>query len=257
MKISRSSRTHVFINNFPSNERVRMLKSKADLKKLNPESVDVFIKSKFDHYSDRPEEMSKITFAEFVADYNVQKKKHASIDEEPNSEDENISVCSDDMEFESKVKLKTQYVKGKRKIIRFMNYKIDEDPDNFFRSNLLLFCPWRNEYDEIENVDCRANYLLHELEITEIRNSFIKIDLNSNKIDDLVSDIENEDLNYDNQPKDLNNDAFSTDILFDVNEVPAQGEVAKFFIMNKIDEGEYFKLMRELNYKQRKYCVHI
>ena len=68
MKISRSSRTHVFINNFPSNERVRMLKSKADLKKLNPESVDVFIKSKFDHYSDRPEEMSKITFAEFVAD---------------------------------------------------------------------------------------------------------------------------------------------------------------------------------------------
>ena len=46
--------------------------------------------------------------------------------------------------------------------------------------------------------------------------------------------------------RDLNNDVLHK-----------KGEVKSFFKIKKCEEIEYFKIMRELNYKQRQYCNHI
>ena len=60
MPISRCSRTHVFVNNCFINERVRMLKSKCNLKKLQPYSTDIYVKTKLEYYSERPIEIESI-----------------------------------------------------------------------------------------------------------------------------------------------------------------------------------------------------
>ena len=236
-----------------------MLKSKVALKKMNPESTDVYVKSKFEYYSERPDDLENISLAEFVADY-VLKKRNKTKNCEPDN-DEIKSIVSDDDYHDSFHDIQDshnnhEYRKVKRKIIRYRDYKIEDDPLNFYRSNLLLFFKWRNEFQEIENIDCKKKYLENEEQITLIRNSFIKIIISSAQLDEEIANIEKDSLNH-NKTNETDFDGFHDEVLFDATEVPAQGEVGNFFEVKKMDEFEYFNLMRELNYKQKQYCNYI
>ena len=145
----------------------------------------------------------------------------------------------------------------KRKIVRFKDFKIEDDSNEYYRSQILLYLPWRSEKEEIENVDLKQKYLLNEKEITDVRISFISIDLTSHKVTEIISELENEEIEYNYKPRKLIDNDFNNDVLFDKTENTAQGEVGSFFKIKKIDETEYFKIMRELNYKQRQYCNHV
>ena len=60
--------------------------------------------------------------------------------------------------FEKKKKLPKR---KKKSIINYRRYKLQQDPNNYFREHILLFLPWRNEMDEIENIDVKKKYYLH------------------------------------------------------------------------------------------------
>ena len=252
MPVSQFSRSNIFVNTFPCNERVRILKSKSALKKLSPDSEDIYISSMIDHYSKRPSSLENISLAEFASDYCKSNKK---IDTDSNLDISITSNYSNDDKEQSNGKIYKKLTK--RKIIRFKNYNIEEDPSSYYRSQILLFLPWRNESTEIENVDLKLKYLQNEERITEVRDSFVKLDLTTHKVNEILNELDLEDIDDKFKSKHFDDDDFRNDVVFDKSENVAQGEIGCFFKIKKIDETLYFKMMRDLNFKQRQYCNHV
>jgi hypothetical protein len=80
------SRTDVFINTAPPNERIKMLKSKEELEHLEEDSSDVVTKGVIDHYIQRPEELESICLAEFASMYEFRKGKSSNKSSKPSNQ---------------------------------------------------------------------------------------------------------------------------------------------------------------------------
>jgi Xaa-Pro aminopeptidase len=80
------SRTYVFINTAPPNERVKMLKSKEELEHLEEDSSDVVTKEVIDHYIQRPEELESICLAGFASMYEFRKCKSSKNSSKPSNQ---------------------------------------------------------------------------------------------------------------------------------------------------------------------------
>ncbi|KAG2194771.1 hypothetical protein INT47_012073 [Mucor saturninus] len=92
LRMSETSRATVFIPTGKEETRCRMLKSKADLEKLNPESEDIFLAGLLEHYQNRPESLMDYNLAQFAAYFTFSKKKpkktkkHTMIEEDSQNE---------------------------------------------------------------------------------------------------------------------------------------------------------------------------
>ena len=49
-------------------------------------------------------------------------------------------------------------IRPKPKVIRFRRFNIIQDEVNFYREQLMLYLPWRNEYIDSDNFDFRCAY---------------------------------------------------------------------------------------------------
>ena len=134
--LTSSSRKCIYINTLRIDERYRMMKSKTDLEKLDENSLDIYNENIYDKYSKRNKESSHLCLAEFATKINIRKKK-LNID---NDNDDNIIDEEND---------ETQ--RQRTKILRSRRYRIEDDKHNYYRENVLLFVPWRNELNEIES----------------------------------------------------------------------------------------------------------
>lgn len=132
MSLSKFSREVIFINTSPIDSRVRMLKSKQDLEQINKQDTNITVSDVFEKYSNR-EGLDNVCLADFVAIKYESKKRKL---------DGSISYGERD----------------KPKILRWVSYSIDKDPVNFFRVQCLLFYPWRNEKEDIENKNNADTY---------------------------------------------------------------------------------------------------
>lgn len=56
-------------------------------------------------------------------------------------------------------KTSAYYRRKKPRIIRFVRYKLQTDPENYYREKCLLFLPWKNEREEIENENVNSEEL--------------------------------------------------------------------------------------------------
>jgi hypothetical protein len=65
------SRSDVFINTAPSDERIGFLKPQDELENLDDESPDVCVKGLIDHYMKRPQKLDKMCLAEFASMHNI------------------------------------------------------------------------------------------------------------------------------------------------------------------------------------------
>ena len=65
------SRSVVFVDNNPKNERIAVLKDNASLSQLEDNDTNVFQKSLIDRYQHRPQQFSSMCLAEFAATYVV------------------------------------------------------------------------------------------------------------------------------------------------------------------------------------------
>jgi hypothetical protein len=121
------SRSDVYINTSLPNERTFLIKSQKELEELPENSEDIAASSLIDKYIDRPDELESLCLAEFGAYYDYQKKKPPS----------------------QAIPLKTLpgFIsrRNKARIIRFRNYGEKVDQQNYFREQLMLYTPWRNE----------------------------------------------------------------------------------------------------------------
>ncbi|KAF6217087.1 hypothetical protein GE061_001440 [Apolygus lucorum] len=56
---------------------------------------------------------------------------------------------------------------SKTRILRFRGYKEEQDPAHFYREQVILFLPWRNEKSDILEKDCKLLYTQNVAEISE------------------------------------------------------------------------------------------
>jgi hypothetical protein len=255
MPVSHASRETVYINTYPSTQRMNMLMDKEMLEFIQDDSSDIWKKNLLIHYKNRPETMNEVCLAEFAAWYSYHTKagvnkatgKRKTVPEK--EEDEQDDDEFDEYFFENQVleqnpldkeflrkqklnqtgnndntesssdsdvdaedeeeKLKNYksnknnyiplkendgYVLKRRaaRIIRYKRYKPKSDPTNFYRVQIMLYSPWRNEVKELESAKNNDEmYLLWQekyLYIEENRKLFEVGDIDT--IEDIQNDVE-------------------------------------------------------------------
>ncbi|XP_055687292.1 uncharacterized protein LOC129792356 [Lutzomyia longipalpis] len=237
MPMSRCSRSNVVINTRPINERVRILKPNAQLKKLDKNSKNIFAESIFDKYSKRDNELENVTLIEYAADYYMKKKT----DEEENDDDV------------------TEYgMRKKSKIVMYKGYKEFQDPNNYYREQVLLFLPWRNEKEEIEDCDCRIKYMNNRQTINAVRKKFCYFN-DDGVLTQIIRDRENE--NEDDHVPERDNPVDS-DQEIDMFPDEKGGTTSnkkgyQYVCPERIQKEDICKNLQQLNVKQREIVMYI
>ncbi len=292
MDVSRSSRDNVFINTGPPQNRVKVVKRTHYMKNMPEESTDIFLKSWLDHYMNRPCILENLCLADFIAKYNYSTKEPNIINPKiENSDDENSddnlkTLFNDDMVYDTshhthskiyRLKNNDGFIKERKlnRIIRFVNYNIEQDEDNFFREQVMLFLPWRNEQLDILSIDYKKKYFLQKQIISAISCQYFhdNIDINEifNKLQEEVNISDNLSDNLDvleieteeNPYNVLNLSTDNVDLFDNVPKVKVSGDkivqqdVSLIPTPHLMADENYYDLMRMLNEKQRKYLLHI
>ncbi|XP_026470005.1 uncharacterized protein LOC113373956 [Ctenocephalides felis] len=156
LSLSKQSRKTIFINTRPTTERVSMLKSIDTLKQLNKDSTEIYVEDLFSKYSKRVESLEYVCLADYAANYENRKKKSLDIEDDIDINDEEIEIIS----------------RQKSAIIRYTRYKLYQDPANYYREKILLFMPWRNELQEVENVNFEQVFIDHKRIIEDNQRKF-------------------------------------------------------------------------------------
>ena len=163
--LTKCTRDIVFVNTSVPEERIFLLKPKAVLDELPAESTDVESDNVIQRYSKRPKQLSKFCLADYVSKVDIIYPKGNKVTEKVNdkNEDDRCDSSSSNESEDSldddnsrgsdllyKTKNGTKYKKRKvPRIIRYVKYNKKNDPENYFREQLMLFVPWRNEQKDI------------------------------------------------------------------------------------------------------------
>ena len=148
------SRSVVFVDTNPRNERIAVLKDNASLSELDENDTNVFLKNLIDRYMHRPQYLHSMCLAEFAATYVVKysKSDESECDALPAAESETTS---------NQITLTDRFGKmnkcKRQAVIRFRKCNKDAEPSNWYRARLMLYYPW---YDE--EADLLGGYATYE-----------------------------------------------------------------------------------------------
>ena len=268
--LSTSSRSTVFINTNRPENRISMLKSGEILQKLEPDSNDVFVQGLIDTYTNRPEEMKDVCLADFATMYNVSKKQTYNAQITENSDDEEV-IDNEAEEKSTAIKMKNGkgWVKKrtKKKIIRFRNFKLHQDPENYYREQLMLFLPWSNEEEDLIDVNHEERFELYKDLIQQKRSEYVHREASEfEKALDEQTERENEDdiddanIEYDQDKNEFliyETGNSQGDIFLEMGINTRTGKVEHFNVPKMIPDSDYERLMRSLNDNQRKYTLNV
>ena len=165
MPLTKCTRDIVFVNTSVPEEIIFLLKPKAALDELPAQSTDVESDNIIQRYSKRPKQLSKFCLADYVSKVDIIYPKGNKFPEKVNDKnDDDRCASSSSNESEDsldddnskisdllyKTKNGTKYKKRKvPRIIRYVKYNKKKDPENYFREQLMLFVPWRNEQRDL------------------------------------------------------------------------------------------------------------
>ncbi|KAG2191078.1 hypothetical protein INT47_004755 [Mucor saturninus] len=177
----------IYIPTGPKSSISRMLKPKAQLEQLPENSTDVYQRGWVEHYQSRPDTLKDLNLAQFCAWYEYSKKERGnkritSVNKEDDDAqpDKDIDLIqgTDDV-YSNWITLKndTGYVKkrGRPKIIKYFKNNIEKDPDSYFYSVIMLYFPWYNQKNDLDDVNCKLLFEEHSKQIYENISEFSKI----------------------------------------------------------------------------------
>jgi hypothetical protein len=203
----RSSKVCKFVPTSPPELRTFICRQEGrKLKKLNDDSTDIAYPSLIDKYANRRTSLGHLSLAEFAAWYEPMKAKslapedvdddnpnfdesmffpvtQAAADETFGPNDDHILQHADASEAAGECLYRRR---TKAKILRYVRYQLNKDPDNFYQEQVLMFHPWRadekldpQQLNAVENsllLGGKANFqdLYEELEprIRKVRAKF-------------------------------------------------------------------------------------
>lgn len=244
MPMSVSSRSNVYINTALPNNRVRLVKSKSDLEKLNNDSDDIFVSNMIEYYTKRPLSLESICLAEFVAWYNYNSKQTITKDD---------NIDEDDIEMSDKQVFKLLNCKGsivkrtKAKVIRYRRFNEEQEPDEYFREMLMLFMPWRNEQSDLIHINHKDIYNRNLTLINSNRKNYIK---------ENIYDYELPDEDISQESNDSNKQTERIDVIKHIAN-KFDNKFEKFSLPKQLCYEDYKQLTDTLNCKQSLYHKHI
>ncbi|CAF3563011.1 unnamed protein product [Rotaria socialis] len=269
--LSISSRSTVFINTNRPENRISMLRSDEILQKLEPDSSDTFVEGLIDMYTNRPDEMKNVCLADFASLYNVSKKKadNAQITENSDGEDV-IDNAIDEKTIALKMKNGKGWIKNrkKKKTIRCRNFKLHQDPENYYREQLVLFLLWSNEEENLINVNHEETFELYKNLIQQKKSEYVHREANQfeQAFEDHTkreneNDIDDKNIEYDEDKNEFliyeigNNEGDIFVVEMGIN--TRTEKIEHFNVPKIIPDTEYQRIMRSLNYSQRKYTLNV
>lgn len=271
------SKQTIYINTAPPDERTRILKSDQELLSLEDDNENVCEQNVLDRYVCRPLIFEDMALAFFASNFEFEAKGRNNRVPEPletqtHTCDEPCDSGDDEISFDlfssrkmPRYKLldDSGFVRKRQhpKVIRFRNYGLKSDPENFWREQLMLFVPWRNEERDL----LRINHVVvgreqlglieensipfyHNRKISEgdIRDSF------NNAEFETVEESESED-NVLHQDED-----FLAEVMVEPSlDVIRPEKIENFLPPHVIPDAEYSDMMRSLNEKQRKFTLDV
>ena len=180
MPLKRSSRDVVFVDTNTENDRVVLIKPKSALAELPKTSTSIESDSNIKRYQRRPYSMKLVCLADFMALFNIHypKKGRKTPCEQPletveceelpetvyelNSEDDLECPEATELREEHVFKDGTVMVKRKvAKIIYSVSFNKENDKENFYREQLMLYLPW-GKYSDI-----LSGYMTYEARYTD------------------------------------------------------------------------------------------
>ncbi|XP_050296321.1 uncharacterized protein LOC126736136 [Anthonomus grandis grandis] len=238
--------SYVYIHTNPIKERTKMLKPLTELKAMDNDDPNIYCDGLIEHYEQRPNEMENICLAEFAAYYDFFKKR---------AETKTNGLPLKDG---SGVLIK----RGHAKILAYRSYGLQQDPLNYYREQIMLYIPWRNEVDEVENenIDQQTIYKDRYQEIVTNRQKFNVLDEQvidealklaedrSNQLDDggFGGEIDDEFMPYG-----LDNPIYDPfNHIIDKKDDEAPVKHIAFPTPHQISDSEYEALISKLNHKQ-------
>ena len=301
MPLRRSSRDVQFISTSPPDERTFLLKKLEKLKELPDSSPNIESDNIIKRYQRRPKQLQKLCLADFVAWFDcVKDTDHdgncselsitASADFIPETnfddntdDDPSLNVSDPECELhEYKIKGGMRLVKRKRpRIIRSVRYHKDKDPENYFREQLMLYTPWRNE-----ETDLIKNFCTYQQHFEQVKNEVTKnkcqFEYHSEILDKAMEDMRNaecdsfdsvapnaEHINKQDcvvkvKPSELfgcfdpgkNKQHSQYDLLDDIGIFPRSNDQEEL-VAKRITDDEYRKLVQSLNERQRQFFYHV
>ena len=140
------SRSVVFIDTNPKNERIAVLKDNTSLSQLDDDDTNVFQKSLIDRYHHRPQELQSMCVAEFAATYvvNYKRSDDSECDALPASESDITSTQITLTDRFGKINRRKQEA-----VIRFRKYNKETVPSNWYGTKLMLYYPWYDEQADL------------------------------------------------------------------------------------------------------------
>ena len=141
--LTKCTRDIVFINTSVPEERIFLLKPKAVLDELPAESTDVESDNVIQRYSKRPKQLSKFCLADYVSKVDIIYPKGNKVPEKVNDKNED-DRCDSSSSNESEDSLDDDNSLGSDLL-----YKTKNGTKYYFREQLMLFVPWRNEQKDL------------------------------------------------------------------------------------------------------------
>jgi hypothetical protein len=140
LRMCESSVKTVFISTAPPHLRCRILKSTEELEKLAGSDSNIYVSGDVKHYSERPDSLSGLNFAKFVAwfEYSKKARKSTTVDDSAEIVEADIgNTPSQDDDTNSKyiaLNNNSGYVKKRKnpKVLKYHHSSIDTDLDLYF-----------------------------------------------------------------------------------------------------------------------------
>ena len=295
MPLTKCTRDVVFVNTSVPEERIFLLKPKAALDELPAQSTDVESDNIIQRYSKRPKQLSKFCLADYVSKVDIIYPKGNKFPEKVNDKnDDDRCASSSSNESEDsldddnskisdllyKTKNGTKYKKRKvPRIIRYVKYNKKKDPENYFREQLMLFVPWRNEqrnllgsfdkyeahYNSVQTLLIpKRNEYEHHIEELELARQMMEDEQREydqtapnaeqeNREAEEEGSKESEHFVYFNPSRVVEHRHY--DIGIELQSTCSVPPVETTGIM--LPDEEYLKLLRSLNLRQREFFNHI
>ena len=167
LSMSRKSRKCEFLSTAPQNERTFLLKSRKELEALPKESTEIEADNTIKRYARRHEALEDYCLADFVSKIvsvtNIRQRHDRECKDDNDftdcDEDEPDEMTRVQPEGSNTSKLRHSVTKGnvrivlrqKTKVLRYVHYSEKVDSENYYREQLMLFHPWRNEEQDLLN----------------------------------------------------------------------------------------------------------
>ena len=179
------TRKVIFVNSNQQDQRVVLPKAQSVLQTMEDDDEDVFATTIQDRYGSRPTILADMCLAQFAVSYDLC-SRHPSSESMDTDLDEDDNTRSE-LKLDKFIKLSSGRVMRKRTkpaILRVKRYKHETEPQQYYYSRLLLFCPWSTEAQFTETLTF-AEWYSQNRQIIEENAAFFHQD--SDAFDDIMA----------------------------------------------------------------------